>query len=145
MARVEKFRCDHCGKEVEDPYLENGWLKFDGAISRSWGIRRRGRDGDAQTDYIGKSSEFCSVKCLVAALDKIREEKRGPKILDLPDELPNVVPDPFKEPPPKRPWEDPLPEEDVSDAVRAYESSIADAKADDSPPDSTETFDPLDS
>ncbi len=107
MTTVTKYRCDHCGKEVEDVYLENGWLKIQGALTRSWGVRKRGREGDAQTDYI-HDVEYCSIDCMISALDKVRDEKRGPK----PPKPQDFAPDPFK-PPPKQPWEDPLPDEDA--------------------------------
>jgi hypothetical protein len=113
MAQVTKYRCDQCAKEVEDVYLEQGWLKFEGSITRSWGIRSKGRDGDARTDYIGKSSEFCSAECLVKHLDKLRKEKRGPTPLPYHNpNLPIAVADPFKEK--LKPWEDPLPDDEPS-------------------------------
>jgi hypothetical protein len=123
MAQVLKYRCDFCQKEVEDTALEPGWLRFNGSVSRSWGVRAHGRSGDAGTDFIEKSSEFCSTECLVARLDALRKEKRGP------DPMPVVIPDPdkigafgepdpFKEPPKKQPWEDPLPDHDDEPRVR---------------------------
>jgi hypothetical protein len=109
MATITKYRCDHCHKEVADTYLENGWLKFAGGISRSWGTRERA--GNVSHDFIEKGCEFCSIACLVAHLDAIREKARGPKI----DTPPLVVADPFKsEAARKAPWEDPLPEDELA-------------------------------
>jgi hypothetical protein len=135
VASITKYRCDHCAKEVEDPYLENGWLRFQGHITRMWGTRKHGTQGDGKTDYIGGNSEFCSVRCLVAALDKLRTEHKGPPVDPKPKPVTVVESDPFKLSPedaPKKPWEDPLPDDDVSDAVRAYESSIGDMESNNS-------------
>ncbi len=117
MAQVTKYRCDFCNREVEDPYLEAGWLKISGGISRSWGIRSKGRDGDARTDFL-KDQEFCNVECMVGALNRFRQSRRGPD----PTPAPRA-----------QPWEDPLPDDEgppSDDAVRAYESSIGESLAD---------------
>ena len=92
-------------------YLEAGWLKFDGVVSRSWGVRAKGREGDARTDYVKGPSEFCSVECLVKALDQQRKRKNGPEPVPYRDpKLPLAVADPFKEKP--KPWEDPIPDDE---------------------------------
>jgi len=108
VAQVTKYRCDFCKREVEDPYLEAGWIQISGSLTRSWGVRRRGRDGDAQSDYL-KDQEFCNVVCLVARLDAERKLKRGP---DPEPAMPQPIEgDPFKTPSKKPPWEDPLPDD----------------------------------
>lgn len=112
MATVTKYRCDFCKREEEDPHLVNGWITVQGSISRSWGVRARGREGDARADYLGGNPEFCSVECMVAALDAYRRMKRGPDPNSPRPDNPMIVSDPFKEkpkgPPPKpKPWEEP--------------------------------------
>jgi len=112
VAQVTKYRCDFCKKEVEDTYLEAGWIHITGTIARSWGERARGRDGDGRADFIGNNPEFCCVECLVAALDAYRKEHKGPDpqagiaALIEPDD-PLIAVDPFKEPPKPKPWEEP--------------------------------------
>jgi hypothetical protein len=132
VARVTKHRCDHCQKEVEDPYLEEGWLAINGSLTRSWGVRKQGNRGDAQTDFIEPNPEYCTVNCMVLALDAQRERRRGPRsrteiertakresakdpVLDLIIGEQQVAEDPFPAPPPPpppppkpKPWEDPL-------------------------------------
>lgn len=109
MSKITKYRCDFCCREVEDPYLEAGWVHISGAITRAWGIRKNG--GDAQNDYL-KDVEFCNIGCLVSALDGVRRNARGPKPVD----APRAEADPFK--PEKKPWEDPLPPDDDECSLR---------------------------
>ncbi len=94
MAVITKHTCDHCGKEVTDYYLEEGWISLRGPITRSWGIRER---GTAKTDFI-KEGDFCSILCLVQKLDEERIKHNGPtpaagpSVWDrLNTESPNVV------------------------------------------------------
>jgi hypothetical protein len=110
VASITKYRCDHCGKEVEDIFLENGWIRFQGSVTRSWGRRKNGGTGDPLTDYIGGSPEFCSVTCLVGALNTLRAQKKGPIVMETP-ETPKEEPKEEAPESPRRPWEDPIPEE----------------------------------
>lgn len=103
MSTVTKYQCDHCGKEVADPYLEQGWLKISGSMTRSWGVRKNGRDGDGQADFL-KDIEFCGIECLVSAMDALRSQHRGPPLKKIQSQLSKRLD--------KKPWEDPLPEED---------------------------------
>jgi hypothetical protein len=109
VATVTKYRCDFCKREVEDTYLEPGWIQIHGNLTRSWGTRRRGRDGDAQTDFL-KDEEFCNVICLVAKLDAERKAKRGPE--PKPPAPPVDGVDPFKDPPARVPLDNPLLDDD---------------------------------
>jgi hypothetical protein len=124
MAQITKYTCDHCGKEVADTFSEAGWLKLMGGVTRSWGIRTR--KGDGQIDYLSNSSEFCSIACFVGALDKLRGEKGGPRVRETAVTAVDPFPAPAK---PRSPVPLALDEDgDAENAVRAYESSIADAE-----------------
>jgi hypothetical protein len=90
--------------EVDDTYLVDGWIHVSGAISRSWGVRKRGREGDAQSDYLEKNPEFCSIECLVAAFDEKRRLLRGPSVATKVTQM--IQADPFKPEKPK-PFEEP--------------------------------------
>ncbi len=76
MAEIKKVVCDRCGKEVADIYLESGWITLSGSLKRSWGTRNP--SGSAQSDYLDKKSDFCSMECLIDELDHIRAERGGP-------------------------------------------------------------------
>jgi hypothetical protein len=99
---VTKHRCDKCSKEVEDVYLTPGWIQFQGQVVRSWGTRTGGKSGNAQTDFIDKNSEFCSIECFVAELDEIRRKRGGPP----------ATPEPKKPAGSQKPWEDPFPDDE---------------------------------
>ena len=78
MSEITQRKCDTCGNIVEDRYLENGWLQIEGSVTRSEG---RATNGTAITDYIqskDENSDFCNIKCFVAALDakKKKRERR---------------------------------------------------------------------
>lgn len=76
--RVEMTRCDHCGKRVENPYAERGWIQltYDSvkpvSVSRSTGEYK---NGCYQSDFLQRVVDFCSVTCLVAALDRKAQER----------------------------------------------------------------------
>jgi len=83
MGAVTMTQCDHCKKMVEKPYAERGWIQFNGgaadyaiAISRSHGIYG---PSSYRTDFLERISDFCSIECLVAALDAKRDEAPGSK------------------------------------------------------------------
>jgi len=110
VASITKYRCDHCGKEVEDIFLENGWIRFQGSVTRAWGRRKNGGTGDPLTDYIGGSPEFCSVQCLVAALNTLRAQKKGPIVMEPISDSPKEEVPKEEAPEAKKPWEDPIPD-----------------------------------
>jgi hypothetical protein len=87
VAKVTKYVCDFCRKEVADTYLHNGWIEIKGHITRSWGTRKS--NGQGVNDYIDKDPEFCSIQCLTGALDDQRAKKGGPASLSL-----NLSPNP---------------------------------------------------
>lgn len=70
--------CDGCGKKVENPYQHEGWIQLTAhsvepiEISRSTG--RYGKSS-YETDYLQRVRDFCSVDCLVRALDKKAAER----------------------------------------------------------------------
>jgi hypothetical protein len=88
MGELTMKTCDHCGKHVENPYAERGWIQFtsnaSGAnlltpvnISRSTGVYG---PSSYETDYLDRVRDFCGAACLVAALDKKAREREDEKI-----------------------------------------------------------------
>lgn len=81
MSKVTMTKCDHCGKKVENPYEERGWLQLSAdlnnrsiSIARSVG-RYNTKTGSFETDFVQSVTDFCGVACLVAALDKKARER----------------------------------------------------------------------
>ena len=79
--RIEKDKCNHCGMETSDRYLEIGWIHIDTthpnakfAFSFSLG---RAENGHAQTAHFSDNVlDFCGMPCLLAFFrDGIRKRK----------------------------------------------------------------------
>ncbi len=69
MSKIERTKCDHCGKEVIDPYAETGWIY----LSKDGLAVRMGRVDGAPKAFHPRGSDFCGLACLVKALDDQRE------------------------------------------------------------------------
>jgi hypothetical protein len=69
---IEKYKCNHCGKETEDYYIEIGWIHIEGheentEISITTVIViAKGRDeiGCSKTIKVDNNFDFCNFKCL---------------------------------------------------------------------------------
>lgn len=68
---VTKVRCDHCGREVDDRYSEDGWVQIIGAVSGREKVyvgmySGQGNDSEA-SPVVQKTSkdgfDFCDVTC----------------------------------------------------------------------------------
>ena len=71
MGKITMTTCDHCRKMVENPFKERGWIQLGigvekVSITRSTGVYGR---SSYENDYLGAVTDFCSIACLVAALD----------------------------------------------------------------------------
>jgi len=81
--KVEKYRCENCGRETDDYYAEDGWIHID---STGFEITKgRTKDGPAAYPRYFNSGiksiddrgvDFCSLKCLIAFLEAKMEEKK---------------------------------------------------------------------
>ena len=82
MSDASISKCDGCGSTVMNSYEAPGWLAFSGSITRSVG-RYSKKGGHFETAFIEKKVnklDFCSVECLVKALDQkapIHDSKAG--------------------------------------------------------------------
>lgn len=75
MATKNSYVCDGCGAAVDNPYAAKGWLTLHGSVSRAHG---RYSGSSYVTDYLREGTyHLCSVKCLVAALNKVRDESKA--------------------------------------------------------------------
>ena len=80
--RIEKDKCNNCGKETTDRYLELGWIHI--GVSGNHTIRfafsfslGRAENGSAQTAYFSeKILDFCCMACLVKFFDKGVQERK---------------------------------------------------------------------
>jgi len=85
MGQVTMWKCDHCGKVVENPCKERGWIQLSPSngthkvsVCRSTGVYNK---SSYENDFLQNVSDFCSVVCLVAALDKkarARDDAKAP-------------------------------------------------------------------
>ena len=79
MGEVKMTACDHCGKRVDNPCAERGWITLNGNACSPVSVSRYvGRMGPScyESDYLRRVSDFCGVACLLAALDaKARERE----------------------------------------------------------------------
>jgi len=78
MGDIRITGCDHCGKRVENPYAERGWLQIAArgieAVSISRSVGRMGPTS-YETDYLRSVRDFCGIACLIAALDQKARER----------------------------------------------------------------------
>lgn len=79
MAQVTMTKCDHCEKRVDNPYQHPGWIQLGASrgmgpvhLSRATGVYGA---SSYETDFVDGVSDFCSIDCLVAALDKKARER----------------------------------------------------------------------
>lgn len=77
--QVTRTKCDQCGKETSDRYLEPGWIEIGGSslsitnVSVSIdghedGVARMGR-------WSGRSLDFCSIACMAKFLKRLGKKK----------------------------------------------------------------------
>lgn len=83
MSEIKKDKCDFCGKETNDHYNEEGWIRLEGLLSISISRGRRD-DGQAIRDYDslpgeGNNLDFCDVNCLLGFLKQVgsKEERNS--------------------------------------------------------------------
>jgi len=79
MSEIRKDKCDFCGKETQDRYIEEGWIHLEGIESISI-LRGRKEDGTAIIDcgnFVEEVLDFCSEKCLIGFLKQMgsKEER----------------------------------------------------------------------
>jgi len=72
--KIERYKCENCGKETEDYYSEIGWLHAEGKIILTMGRRKSDRSYPIDVLLDG-DSDFCSVNCFVEYLAKKKEER----------------------------------------------------------------------
>lgn len=78
MSEVKMTACDHCGKRVDNPCAERGWIRLDGHIAGAVSVARYTGEyarGSYQCDYLQRVTDFCSLVCFVAALDQKARER----------------------------------------------------------------------
>lgn len=78
--RVTRTKCDQCGKETTDRYLEPGWIEIGPgtiyAADISVSVDRR-KDGMARTGYwSGKRLDLCCTACLVKFINKLVKKRK---------------------------------------------------------------------
>ena len=90
--KVEMYKCNYCGKTVEDYYNKIGWISiFDGLHFHITNGRKK--DGVANTErfYSGTSQlDFCSITCFLQWLytskntdnkSKFKEEEENNRVI----------------------------------------------------------------
>lgn len=81
MMRIEKDKCDQCGKEVLDRYVEPGWIQLEGEGTMRLKISisiRRSKNKLAQSAYKTVTLlDFCCMGCLTSYLTNLYEEARA--------------------------------------------------------------------
>ena len=66
--KIEKSKCDTCGKETEDYYGEQGWIRP--TIQEITFCTGRNKRGTAKTKfYRNLELDFCSNKCMKKWID----------------------------------------------------------------------------
>jgi hypothetical protein len=60
--------CDHCGDRTDNACSQAGWIHLHGNLARYRGIR----ETTWTSDFLTGQLDFCSIDCLVAALDARR-------------------------------------------------------------------------
>ena len=74
MSRVNKYKCDHCGKEAVCHYDEVGWIVIDSVRSITV-TKGRAPNGRAITEHRhlrGNGLHFCCTTCLAAYIEDVR-------------------------------------------------------------------------
>jgi len=72
-------QCDHCKKKTENRCAERGWIYLGQPTSISRSVGRMGKLG-YDTDFLSHVRDFCSITCLVAALDQKAREREDEKV-----------------------------------------------------------------
>jgi hypothetical protein len=78
MGYVTLTKCDHCGKRVERPCDERGWIQLDSSSHPLSVTRMTGKmspDGGFAVDLLENVIDFCGLACLAAALDRKARER----------------------------------------------------------------------
>jgi len=76
--KIEYSQCNQCGRAVQDPYMEIGWLQIRGIESFTISVGRAA-DRHAITRYGGPPSgsittmDFCGTGCLITYLEALKE------------------------------------------------------------------------
>ena len=79
--RIEKDKCDNCGLETSDRFLEIGWIHIDTAtpmqrIGFSFSLGRT-ESGAAQTAFFSERVlDFCHLPCMVSFFKKGIAERK---------------------------------------------------------------------
>ena len=77
MSKVSMDQCDGCKKVVENRFKEPGWISLAAtSISRSVGVFGQSA---YETDYLRNVEDFCSIDCLVKALDQQAQARDSSK------------------------------------------------------------------
>jgi hypothetical protein len=78
MSDITMQRCDHCKKVAENCRATRGWIHFNKRVSIG---RATGHyDKTAyESDYLQEVEDFCSIACLVGALDQKAREREDAK------------------------------------------------------------------
>jgi len=74
MAKVTVFRCDYCGKTVDNYYQEVGWILLTGVSTVSIVVdkAKKGKAARANIKDIPEGElMFCSKACLISFLDDL--------------------------------------------------------------------------
>jgi len=85
MGQVTMTACDHCKRKVENPNEHRGWITLGGTdhiLEKVYVKRSTGTFGQNsfESDYVDRVTDFCSIECLVAALDKKAREREDKKV-----------------------------------------------------------------
>ena len=73
---VTMYKCEGCGIAAEVPGAHNGWIQFQGPFTRS---RAFWNGITYAADFLPSGGhDFCSLNCLMRALDAKREENPLP-------------------------------------------------------------------
>jgi hypothetical protein len=79
--QIYKRKCDNCGKETTDRYVEPGWIELSASggccsINVSISIQRN-QDGIAKTAYLAaKEWDFCCMACMVEFFTDLFNKRR---------------------------------------------------------------------
>lgn len=73
---VNKTKCDQCGKEVEDRYMEKDWIRIESpggtCASISISVKRDDRGTAITRFYKFNFIDFCDIGCLTKWLRAIK-------------------------------------------------------------------------
>jgi len=79
VSSKQKYACDTCGKEVDNPYEKPDWMHVDiRSITRAHGVYE---GASYKNDFLGQGTyDFCDWNCF-----KTRVERRKESVIPLPD------------------------------------------------------------